>query len=62
MGDRYCYEVSFTNSDNKKTYKAIGFKNNAGGFELRNEYFKGSSSPKYVTYFDNNAKSIAVFE
>ena len=39
-----------------------GFKNNAGGYELRNEYFKGSSSPKYVTYVDNGAKNISVFE
>jgi hypothetical protein len=43
-------------------YKAIGFKNNAGGFELRNEYFKGSSSPKNVNYFDYQANTINVFE
>jgi hypothetical protein len=30
--------------------------------DLRNEYFKGSSSPKYVTYVDNGAKNISVFE
>ncbi len=43
-------------------YKAVGFKNNAGGYELRNEYFKGSSSPKYISYFNNQAKNLAVFE
>jgi hypothetical protein len=32
------------------------------GYELRNEYFKGSSSPKYVTYLDNKAGKISVFE
>ena len=62
IADRYCHEVHFTNADREKIYKAVGFKNNAGGYELRNEYFKGSSSPKYVTYVDNGAKSISVFE
>ena len=48
---------------NDKIYKAIGFKNMAGGYELRSEYFKGSCSPKYVTYSNNkDAKSITVFE
>lgn len=40
----------------------IGFPNNAGGFELRNRYFKGSSSPKDVAVIDQNCKQIAVFE
>ena len=62
IADRYCHEVQFTNLDKEKVYKAIGFKNNAGGYELRNEYFKGSSSPKYVTYVDNGVKNISVFE
>jgi hypothetical protein len=58
----YCHEVHFTSGDTDKIYTAIGFKNNAGGYELRNEYFKGSSSPKYVSYLDNGAKNISVFE
>ena len=62
IAGKYCYEVQFTNADKEKIYKAIGFKNNAGGYELRNEYFKGSSSPKYVTYLDNNSNNISVFE
>jgi len=62
IADEYCYEVQFTNADKEKIYSAIGFKNNAGGYELRNEYFKGSSSPKYVTYLDNKANNITVFE
>ena len=62
VADTYCYEVQFTNADREKIYKAIGFKNNAGGYELRNEYFKGSSSPKYVTYLDNKSNNISVFE
>lgn len=62
IADIYCDEVHFTNASKEKIYRAIGFKNNAGGYELRNEYFKGSSSPKYISYLDNNAASISVFE
>ena len=62
IADKYCHEVVFTNAGKEKLYSAIGFKNNAGGYELRNEYFKGSSSPKYVTYLDNNTDKISVFE
>jgi hypothetical protein len=61
IAKKYCSEVSF--ELNNKIYKAIGFKNTAGGYELRNEFFKVSSSPKYVSYFNKkNAKSITVFE
>ena len=61
IADKYCREVSF--ELNARIYKTIGFKNSAGGYELRSEFFKGSSSPKYVTYFSNkNANSITVFE
>ncbi len=60
IADKYCHEINFTIAE--KEYKAIGFKNIAGGYELRNEYFKGSNSPKYVSYLDNNANNIAVFE
>jgi DNA primase len=62
IADKYCYEVEFTNGEKEKIFKAIGFKNNAGGYELRNEYFKGSSSPKYISYFNNKADNITVFE
>ena len=55
IADKYCYEVLFRVNNKDKDYRAIGFKNNAGGYELRNEYFKGSSSPKYVSYLNNNA-------
>ncbi len=62
IADRYCHELVFKMSGKGKEYTAIGFKNNAGGYELRNEYFKGSSSPKYVSYLDNKADTIKVFE
>ena len=40
----YCREVHYQLND--KTYYALGLVNDSGGFELRNKYFKGSSSPK----------------
>jgi hypothetical protein len=59
---KYCHEVEFTNGQKEKIYRAVGFKNNAGGYELLNEYFKGSSSPKYISYFNNKADVLTVFE
>lgn len=40
----------------------MGFKNDSEGYELRNEFFKGSSSPKDITSFKNEGKKVAVFE
>ena len=60
VAKRYCNEVTYEVSGRR--YFAIGFKNNSGGYELRNPYFKGSSSPKDSTLFENGAQEIAVFE
>ncbi len=62
IADKHTFEVHFTNGENPKVYKAIGFRNTSGGYELRNEFFKGSSSPKSMTYLDNKEKAITVFE
>lgn len=45
-----------------KNYYALGFPNDAGGYELRNQYIKASSSPKTSTFIDNKAGELAVFE
>ena len=57
---RSCREVDFTLYDKHQT--AIGFANRSGGYELRSEHFKGSSSPKDITFFDSGTSEIAVFE
>jgi hypothetical protein len=57
---KYCKEVLF--SLHEKNYTAIGFKNNEGGYELRNAWFKGSTAPKAITSFENDAKELMVFE
>ncbi len=60
IATRFCREVDFLLYGSKQT--VIGFPNNAGGYELRNQNFKGSSSPKNITFIDNGARSLAVFE
>ncbi len=57
---KFCREIDYELYGKK--YFAIGFQNNSGGFELRNEKFKGSSSPKDITLIDNHAQRITVFE
>jgi hypothetical protein len=60
IADRYCREIDFFLYGKKQT--VIGFKNNAGGYELRSKNFKGSSSPKDVTFIDIRTDDVAVFE
>ena len=47
---------------NGKNYFAIGFKNDAGGYELRNPYFKGCIAPKTITTIVNYETECHVFE
>ena len=43
-----CKELHFTN--NGKPYFAIGFPNVAGGYEVRNPFFKGCIAPKDISH------------
>ena len=59
----YCREVQFLLHG--KPYHAIGFQNDAGGYELRNPWFKGSTSPKAVTTLKDTLvepRNLRVFE
>jgi hypothetical protein len=60
IANQYCSEVEFQLYGKKHT--ALGFKNDAGGYELRNPYFKGSNSPKTITTIKTGARSLSVFE
>ncbi|SKA06575.1 CHC2 zinc finger [Chitinophaga eiseniae] len=60
IASHFCKEVDFLLYGKK--HSVIGFQNNAGGYELRNENFKGSSSPKDITFVDNRTEQIVVFE
>ena len=48
LAKRECREIRFMNAD--KPYFAIGVPNMAGGYEVRNRYFKGCVSPKDITH------------
>ncbi|WP_419511037.1 toprim domain-containing protein [Alistipes sp.] len=56
----YCREVRYAVGG--KTFFAVGFRNDAGGWELRSEYFKGGSSPKHITTIDNRSDTVIAFE
>ena len=45
-----------------KRYYAIGFRNDAGGLELRNRFFKGCISPKDISLKHNGSDVCDVFE
>jgi hypothetical protein len=47
---------------NSKKHTMIGFRNSPGCYELRNENYMGSNSPKEVTFLDNRTQDVAVFE
>lgn len=60
IAKQYCLEIHYNLS--RRSYFGIGFKNNSGGFEIRNIYFKTSSSPKDITTLKNGSNKVAVFE
>ncbi|WP_276807585.1 toprim domain-containing protein [Alistipes sp.] len=47
---------------NGRAFFAVGFRNDAGGWELRSERFKGGSSPKHITTLDNRSDTVIAFE
>ena len=57
---KYCNEVWYQN--NGKSFFALGLKNNDGGWELRNKYYKTSTSPKTFSYINKGHKSLLVTE
>lgn len=61
VANEYCKQIMF--KLNGKKHIAIGFKNDNNGYELRNIYFKGGSSPKAPTTISKyDAGDVAVFE
>ena len=60
IAKKYCREIRY--ELNSKTYYGIGFKNDSGGWEIRNPYFKASSSPKDITTIKNGSDEAVVFE
>jgi hypothetical protein len=60
LATEHCVEANF--SIGKKEFKAVAFQNQSGGFELRNSWFKGSSSPKDVSYFNRDQERLCILE
>ena len=60
IAQRYCVQVDY--QLHGKDYYAIGFENNAHGYELRNPFFKGSYPPKHITLIANGNARCNVFE
>ena len=55
-----CREVHYAVGERR--FFAIGFRNDAGGWELRSPQFKGSSTPKSITTFDRHGDTALLFE
>lgn len=56
----FCREIRY--EVNGRAFFAVGFRNDAEGWELRSERFKGGSSPKHITTFDNRSDTVIAFE
>lgn len=55
-----CREVHYAVGG--RNYFAVGFRNDAGGWELRSERFKGCVSSKHITTIDNRSNTVVAFE
>jgi len=60
IAQQLCKEVHFEFKG--KSYFSIGFANDWGGYELRNEYFQGGLSPKTITYLQKENDTCCIFE
>ena len=60
IAQRYCIQVNY--QLHGKDFYAIGFENNAHGYELRNPFFKESYPPKHITRIANGNSRCNVFE
>jgi len=59
------HEIYYTVSDNKgdkKQFFAAGWKNEADGWEVRNQYFKGCLGQKAISFIPRDNKRVVLFE
>lgn len=61
LAAQYCVEVEYQIRSGKKR-KAIALPNKSMGYELRNKWFKGSSSPKDFSIIFNGTNRVCVLE
>ena len=60
IANRFCSEIRYNNTN--RTYYAIGFANDAGGWEIRSPYFKGCIAPKSITTISKGTDVLQIFE
>jgi len=60
IGRKYCRQVWY--SCKGKRFFALGLENYKRGWELRNKYFKTSSSPKTFSFFERESKQLIITE
>ncbi len=60
IAKKYCKEVWYRNND--KTFFAIGLRNQLDGWELRNKYYKTSTTPKSYSYINNGCQNLVIVE
>ena len=60
IANRFCSEIRYNNTN--RTYYAIGFANDAGGWEIRSPYFKGCIAPKAITTIIKATDVLQIFE
>ena len=54
--NNFTEQLKIYNKKTNKYFTAIGFNNNAGGYELRNKLFKGSLGKKHISTRNYNSK------
>lgn len=59
VANRFCSEIRYNNTN--RTYYAIGFSNDAGGWEIRSPYFKGCIAPKAITTISTGTDVLQIF-
>lgn len=62
IAQRECREVRYSIRENSREFYAIGFLNDAGGWELRNRAYKLSTPPKTITTIKRPHYRALVFE
>ncbi len=65
IASKHLRELLILNKDTDKQFRAIGFKNEKGGWELRNHFFKGCIAPKTINFIRGSKikpEDINIFE
>lgn len=60
IANEFCYEINYRNAG--RLFYAIGFANDAGGWEIRSPYFKGCIAPKTITTVRRETNHLQIFE